>query len=142
MKFKIFFCGKDPETLNQYYKDLKKRLSFWHSLESFSVKKESLLAKLKQKKSDQIWISLDPNGNSWNDEKWLEFYKDFKDYGQFKEANFIIGDAFGLDDSIKKLSSKIISLGPITLTHGLAKLVLTETLYRATARYYGHPFHK
>ena len=44
---------------------------------------------------------------------------------------FVIGSSHGLDDSVKRTAQARISLGRITLPHQLARLVLTEQLYRA-----------
>ena len=54
---------------------------------------------------------------------------------------FIIGGAFGLDDSVKQAASHLIALGPLTMTHELARVVLFEQLYRAESLTRGLPYH-
>lgn len=58
-----------------------------------------------------------------------------------KKPCFIIGGAFGLSPELKKSSRLLLSLGPLTLPHELARLVLIEQVYRAATILHGHPYH-
>ena len=55
---------------------------------------------------------------------------------------FVIGSSHGLSDEVKRAASAQISLGRITLPHQLARLVLTEQLYRACTINAGMKYHK
>lgn len=55
---------------------------------------------------------------------------------------FVIGSSHGLDDKVKQAAQAKISLGRITLPHQLARLVLTEQLYRACTINAGMKYHK
>ncbi|MHB1051537.1 MAG: 23S rRNA (pseudouridine(1915)-N(3))-methyltransferase RlmH [Thiobacillus sp.] len=55
---------------------------------------------------------------------------------------FIIGGADGLDDSIKARAGKLMGLSKLTLPHALARVMLTEQLYRAVCIIKGHPYHR
>jgi len=39
-------------------------------------------------------------------------------------------------------ADRVVSLGPITLPHGLARIVLAEQIYRAGTLLTGHPYHR
>ncbi|EMG38657.1 hypothetical protein PCS_00287 [Desulfocurvibacter africanus PCS] len=54
---------------------------------------------------------------------------------------FIIGGAFGLSDAVRGSCTTSIALGPMTMSHELARVVLLEQLYRAAAILHGHPYH-
>ena len=45
------------------------------------------------------------------------------------------------DDSVKQAASHLIALGPLTMTHELARVVLFEQLYRAESLTRGLPYH-
>ena len=55
---------------------------------------------------------------------------------------FVIGGADGLDDSVKARASKLMGLSKLTLPHALARVILTEQLYRAVCIIKGHPYHR
>jgi 23S rRNA (pseudouridine1915-N3)-methyltransferase len=58
------------------------------------------------------------------------------------ETVFIIGSADGLDAELKRSATWQWSLSPLTLPHGLARVVATEQLYRAISLLQGHPYHR
>lgn len=45
--------------------------------------------------------------------------------------SFIIGGSWGISDSVKKLSNAKISMGRMTFPHQLARVMLTEQIYRS-----------
>lgn len=54
---------------------------------------------------------------------------------------FVIGGAAGLSDAFIGDADETLSLGPLTLPHQLARVVLMEQLYRAQTILDGHPYH-
>jgi len=55
---------------------------------------------------------------------------------------FIIGSSTGLSDEVKSKADQLISFGPITLPHQLARIVLLEQTYRAFRILRNEPYHK
>lgn len=55
-----------------------------------------------------------------------------------RDLCFLVGGAFGLDFEAADLR---LSLGPMTLPHQLARVVLLEQLYRAHKILAGEPYH-
>ncbi len=55
---------------------------------------------------------------------------------------FVIGNADGHSDNMKKQADTLISLSKLTLPHGLAAVVAVETVYRALSLRAGHPYHR
>ena len=54
---------------------------------------------------------------------------------------FIIGGPFGLDNAVLSRADCLLALGPGTLPHELARVVLYEQLYRAASINAGAPYH-
>lgn len=54
---------------------------------------------------------------------------------------FAIGPADGWTPAAASRAHRVISLGPITLPHELARIVVAEQLYRALTILAGHPYH-
>jgi 23S rRNA (pseudouridine1915-N3)-methyltransferase len=59
-----------------------------------------------------------------------------------RDVALVIGGADGLSESVKKSADLAWSLSPLTLPHGLARVVLAEQLYRAVSILHNHPYHR
>jgi 23S rRNA (pseudouridine1915-N3)-methyltransferase len=55
---------------------------------------------------------------------------------------FIIGGAEGLDARVLAAAHHVLSLGPLTWPHLLARVMLSEQLFRAQSIAAGHPYHR
>ncbi|MDR0577086.1 MAG: 23S rRNA (pseudouridine(1915)-N(3))-methyltransferase RlmH [Candidatus Accumulibacter sp.] len=58
------------------------------------------------------------------------------------DTAFVIGGADGIDDEIKARADAVLRLSSLTLPHALARLLLSEQLYRAISTIRGHPYHR
>ena len=81
-------------------------------------------------------IALDPSSKELDS---FEFAKLLKDRGV---VNFFIGGAYGLEEHFLTQCDTAISLGRITLSHKLVKVVLMEQIFRGLAINNNHPYHK
>ncbi len=57
-------------------------------------------------------------------------------------AAFVVGGAHGLDPRVLQAADRKLSLSPMTLPHGLARLVLMEQIYRAGTILRNEPYHR
>ena len=59
-----------------------------------------------------------------------------------RDAAFVVGGADGLAAAVKQSATFTWSLSPLTLPHGLARVLLAEQLYRAVSILHNHPYHR
>jgi 23S rRNA (pseudouridine1915-N3)-methyltransferase len=59
-----------------------------------------------------------------------------------KPVAFVIGGSHGLDQSLISRAAAAWSLGPLTLPHELARVVVVEQVYRGFTILRGEPYHK
>ena len=99
---------------------------------------EALLAKVP---SSHRLVCLDGQGEALSSAALAELLAKWRDGGAEGVA-FLIGGADGLPPQTLAKAAKAISLGPMTLPHGLARIVLAEQIYRAATILAGHPYHR
>lgn len=58
------------------------------------------------------------------------------------EVAFVIGGSCGTSAAVRARANELLSFGPITLPHNLARVVLLEQLYRACKISRHEPYHK
>jgi 23S rRNA (pseudouridine1915-N3)-methyltransferase len=86
-------------------------------------------------------VALHETGTQWTSPRLAEYLGDLAVQGS-PGAAFLIGGAYGLSDEILARAPVKLSLSAMTLTHEMARLVLTEQLYRAGTIQRGEPYHK
>jgi 23S rRNA (pseudouridine1915-N3)-methyltransferase len=59
-----------------------------------------------------------------------------------RDVAFVVGGADGLPESVRRSADLAWSLSPLTLPHGLARVLLAEQLYRAVSILHNHPYHR
>ncbi|HET8656776.1 MAG TPA: 23S rRNA (pseudouridine(1915)-N(3))-methyltransferase RlmH [Longimicrobiaceae bacterium] len=86
-------------------------------------------------------VALDRGGKSYTSEQLAEYLGELS-LRAAPGAAFVIGGAFGLSDEVLGAATRSMSLSALTLPHELARLVLTEQIYRAGTILRGEPYHK
>ena len=85
-------------------------------------------------------VALDERGEAWTTRGLAERLARWQ--SERDDIAFVIGSADGLDDAVKRKAGALLALSAMTLPHGLARVVLAEQLYRASALNAGHPYHR
>jgi 23S rRNA (pseudouridine1915-N3)-methyltransferase len=85
-------------------------------------------------------VLLDRRGRQMSSEDFAGWIGARRDQGA-QHLVFAIGPASGWSEQARSRAQLLLSLGPMTMAHALARLVLAEQLYRAFAILAGHPYH-
>ncbi len=129
----------------------KKILTPWQSLEEIELKQASPPDPKADQETLEAWfdsktgmrarlILLDETGKGRTSTEWADLIQ--KNQAEsVTELVFCIGSATGFSNAVKERAAALCSLGPQTLSHELARVVLFEQLYRAYSIIKGHPYH-
>ena len=88
----------------------------------------------------EVLIALDERGKSLNTHILADWMGDWLMDG--RDVSLAIGGADGLSPEVLAKADRRLSLSPMTLPHGLVRVILAEQLYRAWSIRNGHPYHR
>jgi 23S rRNA (pseudouridine1915-N3)-methyltransferase len=83
--------------------------------------------------------ALDREGEALSSIAFSAWLEERRQSGQ--DLSFVVGGPLGLDRRITEQAQALISFGPMTLPHQLARVVLLEQLFRAHKILAGEPYH-
>ena len=116
-------------------------------MEAFRTE-EALLAWLGRLKGRvaPVTVLLDGRGKAMSSEALAKWLGARRDEGA-QQIVFAVGPADGWSDEARAQAARtqaglLLSLGPMTLAHALARLVMAEQIYRAVTILTGHPYHR
>ena len=99
--------------------------------------RESAVARIP---ADSRVIALTARGEGWSSVQLAERVSRWEMEG--RDVTFVIGDADGLPTEVLERAESRWSLGPLTLPHEIARVVLYEQLYRAHTIRRGEKYHR
>ncbi len=86
-------------------------------------------------------VAVDERGVSLSSEQLADYLDELAVLGRPGVA-FLIGGPLGLSEFLRRKADRVLSLSSFTLPHELARLVLSEQIYRAGTIQRGEPYHK
>lgn len=119
------------------------RCSGFAQCESRAFKAEAALLEWlgrQRARTPAVTVLLDSRGKQMTSEVFAEWLGARRDEGA-QHLVFAVGPADGWTDAARKEAKLLLSLGPMTLAHSLARLVMAEQIYRAFTILAGHPYH-
>ena len=85
-------------------------------------------------------VALAREGSSWTSEELARRVEGWRVAA--RPLAFFIGGSHGLAPKFLESAAARWSLGPLTLPHELARVIVVEQLYRAFTIVHGQPYHK
>jgi 23S rRNA (pseudouridine1915-N3)-methyltransferase len=85
-------------------------------------------------------VALARNGRGWTSEELAGRVRAWQE--ESRPVAIVLGGSTGLDGVVLGRAEERWSLGPLTLPHELARVVVAEQLYRAGTILRGSPYHK
>jgi 23S rRNA (pseudouridine1915-N3)-methyltransferase len=86
-------------------------------------------------------ILLDETGEQMGSLELAKLLENWRDNG-VRETRFLLGAAEGFAPEEREEADKVIAFGRATWPHMLARVMLTEQLWRAVSIIAGHPYHR
>lgn len=87
-----------------------------------------------------VRVALAVDGRAWTSEEFAAQFRTWREASH--DVAFLVGGAVGLDEALEDAAEVRWSLGPLTLPHELARVVVVEQVYRACTILQGTPYHK
>jgi 23S rRNA (pseudouridine1915-N3)-methyltransferase len=157
VKIKIAWMGKTKEPAIQSLTDeYLKRISRYVPVEGLALRDEAALLQMcgqaplakghktmtsKTTSAGKSTLALmDSRGKQFSSDEFARFLGDYQDRNPLPLV-FAVGPADGFSEAARGAAQHTISLGPMTLPHELARVVLLEQVYRAFTILKGHPYH-
>ena len=91
--------------------------------------------------ANSVSVVLDERGRALSSAELSGKLEAWRDGGK-REARFMIGAADGHDEDIREAADLLLSFGPATWPHLMARALLAEQLYRSTSILANHPYHR
>jgi len=133
--------AKDPfDALTAVY--LKRCSGFAHCRAEAFRNEDAMLDWLErlEGRTPAMAVLLDSRGRQMSSEVFAAWLGARRDEGT-QQIVFAVGPASGWSATARQRAQLLLSLGPMTLAHSLARLVMAEQIYRAFTILAGHPYH-
>jgi len=155
MKFKFIWTGRTKtgyliEGINDYLE----RIERYVQVEVKEIKEEKIkyfdraTIQIKEArriegfiKSGEYLVALDESGKLFSTKALADWLAKIPKQG-YKTITFLLGGPLGLAPNLVKKADLTLALSPLTFTHEMARLILTEQLYRILTIWRGEGYHK
>lgn len=137
MNLHIIAIGKKKSEYDDMIREYQKRIVAPFDLSFDITQSETVIGKIKD--NDYV-IALDETGRDFTTTAFAQVIEKLL-HASHKRTVFIIGGAYGLEQAVRDRANMTMCLGKLTLPHEMARLVLTEQLYRVTNLIGGGKYH-
>ena len=142
MKHRVITVGRPSGWAKSAAGEFAKRIGGFTEVELVHVK-EGTKQKNELLEKSEGWhrVALDEKGSARSTAEWKKEFDHWERAGKAKTA-WILGGADGHGEDFRQQCGLTLSLGPQTLSHDLALVVLLEQIYRVESWRAGHPYHR
>ena len=91
--------------------------------------------------SGYVICCLDERGKVMSSPHFADQLAGWRDNGR-QDVAFVIGGADGIDPNLRERADALLSFGKMVWPHMLARVMLSEQLYRAASILAGGPYHR
>jgi 23S rRNA (pseudouridine1915-N3)-methyltransferase len=140
MKLRLLMLGKTRRgEMQEAIEDYVKRIGRANPIEIEELRDGDAVVKKLDANRSATALLLDAGGKTLDSEGFAKWLGAERDRGT-RELIFVCGDADGFPSPVRERVRQKISLSPMTYSHELARVMLTEQLYRAFAILSGSPY--
>jgi len=143
LKITLAWVGKTKTpAIQALTDDFLKRISRYAEIAGVAVKDQAAilnLARGERQRERQKLVLLDSRGKQLSSEQLADFVE--REQAQSLPLLFGIGGPDGFGEEARREAYLVLSLGPMTLPHEIARVVLLEQIYRAFTILNRHPYH-
>jgi 23S rRNA (pseudouridine1915-N3)-methyltransferase len=153
LEFHLLWAGRNaPAEWERLCADYRRRIQAWHPIVERALRARTgaddpgrrvaeAAALAAAAPPDGWWVALDRRGRALDTEALAAQVRRWRDEWP-RPVVFFLGSDLGLDPELVGRCRLRLSLGPLTLPHALARLVLLEQLYRALSILEGIQYHR
>jgi 23S rRNA (pseudouridine1915-N3)-methyltransferase len=137
VKIHLYYFGKPKDSsANAMAEDYVRRISHYAKLAMLEIRPSRTDPWVKH--AAAYVICLDPAGKRLDSAAFITLVERLE--REAREVVFVIGGADGLPQGWSGRADLLLSLSPMTYPHELARVMLTEQIYRAFTTLRGHPY--
>ena len=134
MRYTVLAVGRVRPPYSDDVEHYERLLSRYTRLDLIEVREDE---HVERRIPERTYVSLlDADGSMYGSEAFARWLEERRQAG--RDVCFVVGGAFG---TALSRSDHKLSLGPMTLPHQLARVVLLEQLFRAHKILAGEPYH-
>ncbi|HXY52568.1 MAG TPA: 23S rRNA (pseudouridine(1915)-N(3))-methyltransferase RlmH [Terriglobales bacterium] len=144
VKITIAWIGKTRQPAIQVLtEEYVRRISQYTAVRGLALPGEGVLLGLAERHGQRpahALVLLDSRGRQFSSEEFAQFLTNHEEHDS-RPLVLAVGPADGFSEQAVHSASFLLSLGKMTLSHELARVVLLEQVYRALTIRKGHPYH-
>ncbi|MDI9612484.1 MAG: 23S rRNA (pseudouridine(1915)-N(3))-methyltransferase RlmH [Acidobacteriota bacterium] len=156
MKIKMFWVGKTKSpALRTLQEDYLKRIRRWVSCETVEIRDLAGSRALspaelvagegaaitRRLPADGRVVALDESGEQFSSTGFAQWLESEQNSGT-RSLSFLIGGPAGLSPDLAWRADRVLSLGRMTWTHDMSRVLLLEQVYRALCILRHVPYHR